>query len=131
MRAIEYDEPGTIEYGDGSTSGASLRVATGFRERFLGLMGQRQVPAGSLMTFPRCSSIHMFWMRVPIDVLWLARPEEGGRARVLAVTHWLAPGRLDFGPSRTWGCCEARAGSFDERVPTWVESASLARWAGR
>jgi uncharacterized membrane protein (UPF0127 family) len=41
--------------------------------RFLGLMGRRELPAGHGLAISPCSSIHMFFMRFPIDVAFLAR----------------------------------------------------------
>lgn len=37
--------------------------------RFLGLMGKKSIPANEAVAFPRCNSIHTFFMRFPIDVL--------------------------------------------------------------
>jgi len=60
--------------------------------RFLGLMGRRGLPAGSGLYLPRCSSIHMFFMRFPIDVVYLAD------GVVKKVVDGLRPWRISWCP---------------------------------
>ena len=43
------------------------RAAT-FWQRGLGLMGRASLPEGYGLIISPCRSIHMFWMRMPIDV---------------------------------------------------------------
>ena len=45
--------------------------ATGFYERFLGLMGRKELPFGEGLHIVPCNSIHTFFMRIPIDALFL------------------------------------------------------------
>lgn len=40
---------------------------TTFRSRFLGLMFQKEIKKA--LCFPKCNSIHTFFMRVPIEVI--------------------------------------------------------------
>jgi uncharacterized membrane protein (UPF0127 family) len=49
--------------------------------RFMGLMGRETLPSGHGLWIEPCSSIHMFFMRFAIDVLFLDR--EGRVKRVL------------------------------------------------
>ena len=44
-------------------------VATSFKDRLLGLIGKVNIDYG--MLFPRCNSIHTFFMKEPIDVVGL------------------------------------------------------------
>ena len=89
-----------------------VHMAKSFRERFLGLMGVRSVPLGCGLLFEHCRSIHMMFMRVPLDVVWLSAPySDGGRA-VVAVSRALAPWRLAFAPSKdAIAALEMRAGT--------------------
>lgn len=48
-----------------------VKIATSFWSRFKGLMGKKHIPSGFGLWFPSCSSIHCFFMRVPIDVIYL------------------------------------------------------------
>lgn len=49
-------------------------------QRVIGLMGRRSISACAAYVFPRCSSVHTCFMRVPIDVVFL-----DSTLRVLAV----------------------------------------------
>ena len=65
--------------------GASVEVAESFGGRFMGLMGRRGLePAGGMWLTPG-SSIHMLFMRFPIDAVFLGRPAADGGRRVVAV----------------------------------------------
>jgi uncharacterized protein len=44
-------------------------VASGFFTRFLGLMGRKEIPPDEAVLFPKCNSIHTFFMRFAIDVV--------------------------------------------------------------
>ena len=46
-----------------------IRTADTFVRRFLGLMGKRDVDYGLLLV--PCKSIHTFFMKIPIDVVYL------------------------------------------------------------
>ncbi len=45
--------------------------AEGFWQRFVGLMGKTSLPMGEGLHIVPCNSIHTFFMRIPIDVLFL------------------------------------------------------------
>lgn len=67
----------------------SCRVANTFFSRFLGLMGKSIVPENEAIVFPRCNSIHTFFMRIPIDVIFVS--ETG---KVVKVFPQLRPWKL-------------------------------------
>ena len=48
-------------------------VADTFAGRFKGLLGVTDFPMGSGLHLVPCSSIHMFFMKIPLDVLFLDR----------------------------------------------------------
>jgi len=48
-----------------------LGIAKTFRERAVGLLGRRHLPPDQGLYFERCSSVHMFGMRFPVDVVFL------------------------------------------------------------
>jgi uncharacterized protein len=75
---------------------ADAERATSFFARGRGLMLRSTFPEGSGMVIDPCSSIHMFFMRFPIDVLYLDRDD-----RVVRVQEGIKPWRL--GPLRTGG----------------------------
>lgn len=83
-----------------------IRLARTFWQRFRGLMLYREPPPWGLL-FLRTSSIHMFWMRFPIDVLVLDR---GGR--ILEVRENIRPWQVAFfrAPG-AYACLEVAAGT--------------------
>lgn len=48
-----------------------IKEACSFGDRFKGLMGRKKLEDGEGMFFPNCSSIHCFFMKIPIDVVCL------------------------------------------------------------
>ncbi|HSW42609.1 MAG TPA: DUF192 domain-containing protein [Patescibacteria group bacterium] len=75
----------------GTLIAESLEVAESFGGRLIGLMGRAALPAGGGLWLRPASSIHMLFMRFPIDVIFLAKPEVGGGRRVVAVRAALRP----------------------------------------
>lgn len=78
----------------GKTSGdATLtdrcHIAEAFFERLKGLIGKQQLANGEGMFFPRCNSVHMWFMRFPIDVIFV-----DAQYRVTSVYSGLRPWRL-------------------------------------
>jgi uncharacterized protein len=55
---------------------SKCRVANTFFSRFLGLMGRKEIPADEAILFPNCNSIHTFFMRFPIDVVFVKKNGE-------------------------------------------------------
>jgi uncharacterized membrane protein (UPF0127 family) len=75
MKAFELKKSGKIIAG-------RCFVAKSFLARFLGLMGRKMIPADEAVFFPKCNSIHTFFMRFPIDVILLNR--EGQVVEIIA-----------------------------------------------
>ena len=50
-----------------------IEEADNFWKRFLGLMGRKELKNGEGMIFYNCSSIHCFFMKIAIDVVYLDR----------------------------------------------------------
>ncbi len=69
-----------------------VRVAGGIWSRFWGLMGRRALPEGSGLLLTPCSSVHTFFMRFPIDVLFLDRER-----RVVKLVPAMRPFRMALG----------------------------------
>ena len=93
-----------------------LEVMDTFWKRFMGLMGRSDIPIGDAALFRKCSSIHMFFMKVPLDVIWYGAAESDGRVPVLSVARSVEPWQLSFGPKRTQGCLEVAAGTVPKNL---------------
>ena len=49
----------------------TVKIAKRFSERFMGLMGKTSLPDKEGLFFSNCNSIHCFFMKMPIDVIYL------------------------------------------------------------
>ncbi len=68
-----------------------IEIADTFWRRFLGLMGRKNIaPSQALLLYP-CSSIHMCFMRFPIDVAYIKRQGDDGSWQVIEVARGLRP----------------------------------------
>ncbi len=71
--------------------------AKSFLTRFRGLIGRKAFEPGEAMFFPRCNDIHMWFMSIPIDVVFIKREKraDGSFARVVtSVREELKPWKL-------------------------------------
>lgn len=76
----------------GNTVAEHVQVASSPWSRFWGLMGRRELPPGHGLLIKPCSSIHMFFMRFPIDVVFLTRDNV-----VVKVVRDIKPWRMAMG----------------------------------
>ena len=67
--------------------------ADSFRARFMGLMGRRSIDPDEGLFIPRTSSIHMFFMRTPIDCVFLAQRDADGHQTIVGLRRRLRPWR--------------------------------------
>jgi uncharacterized membrane protein (UPF0127 family) len=70
---------------------AHVEVAASLWGRFMGLMGRRSLPRDHALWLPGDNGIHMFFMRFPIDVVFLAKPRADGSRQVVSVHRGLRP----------------------------------------
>ena len=69
---------------------SAVEHADGLWGKFMGLMGRPSLPPGAALWLPDSNGIHMMFMRFPIDVLFVGRPEPDG-ARVVLSAHERLP----------------------------------------
>jgi|SRR5687768_10221526 len=70
-----------------------VEVAGSLLGRMRGLMGRSDLAADEALYLPGTNSIHMLFMRFPIDILFLGKPAADGAQPVLSVRHGLRPWR--------------------------------------
>ena len=68
---------------------AEVKVAKTFRDRLVGLMFKKNICDRDVIVFPNCNSIHTFFMRANIDVIFV-----GTNGLVIKIFHSLRPWRL-------------------------------------
>jgi uncharacterized protein len=51
-------------------------VAECFLDRLRGLIGRRAFEPGDGMLFPKCNDVHMWFMKIPIDVIFLKKENQ-------------------------------------------------------
>ena len=97
-----------IELQSGVALVSNARIASGWFDRLRGLLGVRSMahPDGLLIT--HCSSVHSFWMRMTIDVVYLNNDFE-----VTKAVSRLRPWRVSFGGRRTSQTLELPAGTVE------------------
>jgi hypothetical protein len=66
-------------------------VALSSWEKLRGLLGRDGLPAGEGLLLPGCYSVHTFFMRFPIDVVYLSRDNA-----VVKIVEDMKPYRLSF-----------------------------------
>ena len=98
-----------------TSAGDSLciaEVADGHWTRFRGLLGRNELPEGEALWIRPSSSIHTFFMKFPIDVVYL-----GDRNDVVKTCSRLEPGRLSFGGRGAKTVLELAPGALDRVEP--------------
>ena len=91
-----------------------VELADSFWARFRGLMGRPSLMPGGGLWLTGTSNIHMFFMRFPIDAVFLGRPAADATRRVVAVHANLRPwiGIVWYARGAD-GCLELPAGTAE------------------
>jgi uncharacterized membrane protein (UPF0127 family) len=76
--------------GSDAVVASDVHIAGSFWGRFRGLMGRAALVPGEGL-YIAGNSIHMFFMRFPIDALFVSAPDDGGVRRVVACRPHLRP----------------------------------------
>ena len=82
---LKYKTPVTVQaLKNKAILADKCHVAECFLDRLKGLIGKSGLEPGEGVFFPRCNSIHMWFMRFPIDVIFV-KPVQG-REKTFVVT---------------------------------------------
>lgn len=87
-----------------------IETADTFLARFRGLMGRRELAPGHALLLESCSSVHMFFMKFALDIVYLDRD-----FRVLYV-ETLRPWQIG---SLVKGCAHVLELNAGELCPNW------------
>lgn len=80
-----------IRLRDQTAIAEECSVADRFVSRFLGLMGRSDFERGEGLLFPKCRSVHMWFMRIPIDIVFLKQGENPGHFIVSKLVRGAKP----------------------------------------
>jgi uncharacterized protein len=83
--------PGARNQTRGTVLADEVEHARSLWARFMGLMGRRSLAPGRALWLPGTNGIHMFFMRFPIDAVFLSRPGDDGTRRVMSTHRRLRP----------------------------------------
>jgi uncharacterized membrane protein (UPF0127 family) len=62
-----------------TTIASHVEIAQDPLSRMKGLLGKNDFPKGEALVITHCQSIHMFFMKFPIDVIFCDRQDKSGR----------------------------------------------------
>ena len=111
--ARAQDHGVAVRTASGSLVAGHVRLANSFWARFRGLMGSRPLDADAGLYLP-VNSIHMLFMRFPIDAVFVAAPDAAGDRRIVAIRADLPAWRGLVMPVRgATGVLELAAGTCD------------------
>ena len=87
--------------------GSAVAVAGSSASRAKGLLGRESLAEGEGLLFKHCSSLHTFFMRFPIDIIFTDRD-----GRVLKSAEAVPPFRLVAAPLRAHFALEVPVGAI-------------------
>lgn len=90
----------------GTVVGDRIRLASSLKDRTVGLLGTDRLDAGEGLWIEQSPSIHMFFMRYPIDAVFVAAD-----GRVTKVVPNLKPWRVVWWARGARDCLELPAGA--------------------
>lgn len=90
----------------GTMLGERVRVASSSADRTVGLLRTPEVKPGEGLWIERSPSIHMFFMKYPIDAVFVSKD-----LRVAKIAHGLKPWRVVWWARGARDCLELRAGA--------------------
>ncbi|MSU74893.1 MAG: DUF192 domain-containing protein [Candidatus Magasanikbacteria bacterium] len=83
----------------------TIYTAKTFFARLIGLLGKSNLPPDEALLIPHCMGVHTWFMRFPIDVVWL-----DWQNKVIEIQANLGPWRVARGPKGTVACLELAEG---------------------
>lgn len=93
----------------GQCIAGKVEVAQTFSKRLIGLMGRCSMIDGQGLYFPGCKSIHSFFMKFAIDVLFLDK-----EMKITKMVNCLKPYRVAFAPLKTRNTLELSCGVLEK-----------------
>lgn len=86
----------------------TITIANGFWQRFKGLMLSKPLPTDRALLISRCSSVHTFFMRYALDLIYLDNDN-----RVVKLVRGVKPWRMSWGGTGATQILEMTTGGID------------------
>ena len=81
----------------------NVTKANSFLQRLKGLMGKEDAPCETAFWIPSCPSIHTFFMKFPLDVIFTDR-----KLLVVSIYYSIPPGKILFGGWKSYHVFELK-----------------------
>jgi uncharacterized protein len=78
-----------VNLSNGNVLAEDMKTAYHFLKRLKGLMFSKHLPIGNALHIQPCQSIHTFFMKYDIDVIYLDK-----EMKVIKITHAMKPGKV-------------------------------------
>ena len=101
--------PKAVNLRTGTVFANHVDIADTFLKKTRGLLGRAGLNGEEALLIPECGSIHTFFMRFAIDVLFLDKQN-----RVTKIISSLSPFRIALGPWGTRGVLEMQCGLLEK-----------------
>jgi len=91
LKVYKQGSPGNIDKTSdlGKPLITDIKIASSFVDRLAGLIFKKSIDKNEGMLFDDCNSIHTFWMRFPLDVIFLESEN-----RIIRIFYSLKPFRI-------------------------------------
>jgi len=108
---IKFEKKETYQVvidGENTVLASRCKPAADFFSRFIGLMFRESLDDEEALLIVPCNSIHTFFMRFPIDLVFLDR-----EWNVVTEKRNIAPGRIISPINGAWAVVELKGGRID------------------
>ena len=85
----QVSAPSIVRVSDGAVIASHVETADTFMSRLTGLLGRSRMDEREALVIRPCNNVHMFFMRMPIDVLFCDESD-----RIVRVVSNLRPWRV-------------------------------------
>ena len=93
---------------NGKELATNVEVADTLCTRMKGLLGKRELPKGEALCIKPCFAVHTFFMKFPIDVIFLNKTNQ-----VIAAVSNLSPNRMTRLYPQSFSVLELPLGTID------------------
>lgn len=100
-----------VRASDGKELAGDVTVAESLAARMCGLLGRPSLPTGQGLLIRPCKGIHTFFMRFPIDAVFLDRDN-----RIVAFYRSLQPNRMTSVYRKAQSVLELPGGTLDSSL---------------